>query len=82
VHFGSSVRDGIYETESQADGWQIRGTLRGEVMRWNLTKAIRGSGAHGAVGSARVEGRFAEDRIEAVYRDPDSVADRHLQREK
>ncbi len=66
---------GIYETESRAFAWEIQGTVRREEVLWTLTKAIRGEGAVGSVGTTRVNGRITEDRIEAVYRDHNSVAD-------
>jgi hypothetical protein len=70
--------EGIYSTEARAYRWEVQGTLHGDTIRWELTKALSGPGAEGAVGQAHVEGRLADDRIEALYCDADSTANLHL----
>ncbi len=62
--------------------WRIQGTVRQGSIQWRFTEVIREAQPTHVVEHARVEGRQDGETLELLYRDDDSSAQMHLQREK
>jgi serine/threonine protein kinase len=73
---------GIYETENATYVWVIRGTLRGENIRWEFTDVVREKEPRSLVGQAYVEGVCRANQMNVTFRHPgyDSRAEMTLNR--
>lgn len=70
--------EGIYTSEDGAWKWRVRGSARGDQVRWEFVKALKTRGEDGATGKCYVECRLQGDRMTGLYRaytDPKEVAD-------
>ena len=61
---------GIYETENATYVWAIKGTLRGDKIRWEFTDVVREKEPRFVVGRAYVEGACRGPEMNVVFRHP------------
>jgi hypothetical protein len=65
---------GIYETENATYVWAIKGTLRGDKIRWEFTDVVREKEPRFVVGRAYVEGACRGSEMNVVFRHPGNNA--------
>jgi hypothetical protein len=63
--------------------WRIRGTVRGDEVRWEFTKVLFEKDPRAVVGAATVEGVLHDgDRFDGHFRNTGETAELSLRRKK
>jgi class 3 adenylate cyclase len=77
--------EAIYSSEDRKYQWLVHGTVRGTVLKWTFTKAIKNPGSEDAVGKAYCDATITGDRMQGTFRmstDRNEVAELDLRATK